>query len=173
MIGLGYHGFATPGQDVTDLKSNPRTGSIKRPQAPSAGALYPLEVYLLAGEVTGLPPGIYHYDPGGHVLETVLPDDRRRRLSDAAFRQGWIRTAAAVIVLTALFRRTTGKYGDRGNRYVHLEAGHAAQNVYLQATSLGLGTTTVGAFHYERVQAVLELPDEAQPLCLLPIGFPG
>jgi SagB-type dehydrogenase family enzyme len=107
------------------------------------------------------------------VLEGVLPDDRRRQLSDAALAQAWIGTAAAVIVLTAVFRRTTRKYGERGHRYVHLEAGHAAQNVYLQAASLGLGTTTVGAFHDERVKAVLELPQEAQPLCLLPIGFPG
>jgi len=141
--------------------------------APSAGALYPLDVYLVAGEVTGLLAGIYLYDPRGHVLEGVLPDDRRRQLSDAALAQTWIGKAAAVIVLTAVFRRTTRKYGERGHRYVHLEAGHAAQNVYLQSTSLGLGTTTVGAFHDERVKAVLELPQEAQPLCLLPIGFPG
>jgi SagB-type dehydrogenase family enzyme len=141
--------------------------------APSAGALYPLDVYLAAGEIAGLPVGVYRYDPTGHALERVALEDRRRQLSDAALAQGWIRSAAAVIVLTAVFRRTTRKYGERGHRYVHLEAGHAAQNVYLQAASLGLGTTTVGAFHDERVKAVLELPPEAEPLCLLPVGRPG
>jgi SagB-type dehydrogenase family enzyme len=141
--------------------------------APSAGALYPLDVYLAVGEITGLPAGVYLYDPRGHALERVGSEDRRRQLSDAALAQIWIRRAAAVIILAAVFRRTTRKYGERGHRYVHLEAGHAAQNVYLQAVSLGLGTTTVGAFHDERVKAVLELPQEADPLCLLPIGRPG
>jgi SagB-type dehydrogenase family enzyme len=141
--------------------------------APSAGALYPLDLYLLAGAVTGLSPGVYLYHPRQHELESIAPGDRRRELSDAALTQGWISKAAAVIVLAAVFRRTTMKYGERGHRYVHMEAGHAGQNVYLQATLLGLGTTTVGAFHDERVKTVLELPEEAQPLCLLPIGFPG
>ena len=140
--------------------------------APSAGALYPLDVYLLTQNVVGLTAGVYLYHPQQHELDKIVAGDRRRELSDAALAQGWIRMAAAVIVLAAVFRRTTRKYGERGHRYVHLEAGHAAQNVYLQATSLGLGTTTVGAFHDERVKAVLELPAEAQPLCLLPIGFP-
>lgn len=141
--------------------------------APSAGALYPLDLYLLAGAVTGLSPGVYLYHPRQHELESIAPGDRRRELSDAALTQGWISKAAAVIVLAAVFSRTTMKYGERGHRYVHMEAGHAGQNVYLQATLLGLGTTTVGAFHDERVKTVLELPEEAQPLCLLPIGFPG
>ena len=117
--------------------------------------------------------GLTHQRAGAGPPETPRLEDRRRQLSDAAFAQRWIGKAAAVIVLTAVFRRTTRKYGERGQRYVHLEAGHAAQNVYLQATSLGLGTTTVGAFRDARVQAVLELPEEAQPLCLLPIGFLG
>lgn len=141
--------------------------------APSAGALYPLDVYLAVGKIAGLPAGVYLYDSRDHALEMVAPGDRRRQLSDAALAQGWIRTAAAVIVLTAVFPRTIRKYGQRGRRYVYLEAGHAGQNVYLQAASLGLGTTTVGAFHDERVKAVLELPQEAEPLCLLPVGRPG
>ncbi len=141
--------------------------------APSAGALYPLDVYLAAGEIGDLPAGVYLYNPADQILVEVALGDRRRQLSDAVLAQGWIRTAAAVIILTAVYRRTMGKYGERGRRYVHLEAGHAAQNVYLQTTSLGLGTTTVGAFHDDKVKAVLELPLEAQPLCLLPIGFPG
>ena len=140
--------------------------------APSAGALYPLDAYLAAGEVAGLAAGVYLYDPRDHALEGIAPLDRRRQLSDAALGQGWIRRAAAVIVLAAVYRRTTRKYGERGHRYVHMEAGHAAQNVYLQAASLGLGTTTVGAFYDERIRAVLELPRAAEPLCLLPIGRP-
>ena len=119
--------------------------------APSAGALYPLDVYLLIGHVIGLSAGLYLYHPQQHDLEKVVAEGRRRELSDAALAQGWIRTAAAVIILTAVFGRTTRKYGERGHRYAHLEAGHVAQNVYLQATSLGLGTTTVGAFHDEEL----------------------
>lgn len=141
--------------------------------APCAGALYPLDLYLVTGDVTGLSPGVYLCHPREHNLEKVAAEDRRRELSDAALAQGWIGRAAAVIVLTAVYRRTLSKYGERGRRYVHFEAGHAAQNVYLQATSLGLSTTTVGAFRDEDVNAVLGLPAERQPLCLLPIGFPG
>jgi SagB-type dehydrogenase family enzyme len=141
--------------------------------APSAGALYPLEVYLVVGDISELAEGVYAYHPREHALEIVAAGDRRRQLSDAAFSQDWIRSSAAIIVLAAVARRTTRKYGERGHRYVHMEAGHAAQNVYLQAVSLGLGTTTVGAFDDARVKAVLEIPGEARPLCLLPIGGPA
>jgi len=138
--------------------------------APSAGALYPLEVYLVAGDVSGLPQGVYVYDPRVHALGRVAGGDRRRQLSDAALAQDWTATSAAVIVLAAVPRRTTRKYGNRGHRYVLLEAGHAAQNVYLQATSLGLGTTAVGAFRDARIQAALEMPLDHKPLYLLPVG---
>lgn len=140
--------------------------------APSAGALYPLELYLVAGITTDLAEGVYRYDPQGQELEVVATGDRRGPLSDAALSQHWIGESAAVIVVAAVPARTTRKYGERGYRYVQLEAGHAAQNIYLQAVSLGLGTTTVGAFHDDRVKAVLAMPEEVQPLCLLPLGRP-
>ncbi len=138
--------------------------------APSAGALYPLEVYLVAGQVEKIPAGIYRYRPARHLLEPVAGGDKRRRLCDAALGQDWVRTAPAVIVIAAIYSRTSGKYGSRGTRYVHLEAGCAAENVSLQATALGLGTVLVGAFDDGEVQRVLSLPREETPLCIIPVG---
>ncbi len=138
--------------------------------APSAGALYPLETYLLAGNVTDLPPGVYHYEPGTHTLSLVSEGDRRRALAHAALGQGFIATASAVVVICAVYRRTTSKYGERGSRYVHMEVGHVAQNVYLQAAALGLGTVVVGAFDDEQVRRVLDIRNDDWPLCVMPIG---
>jgi SagB-type dehydrogenase family enzyme len=145
------------------------TGSGRR-SAPSAGALYPLEVALVAGRVKGLAPGVYRYRSRGHVLQPVREGDLRARLATAAFGQGWIAKAACILVLTAVHRRTTRKYGPRGERYVHIEVGHAGQNVYLQAHALGLGTTMVGAFRDAEVRRILELGTEEAPLAILPIG---
>ena len=139
--------------------------------APSAGALYPLELYCVAGAVTGLAPGVYHYLPRLHTLQTVLPEDRRVLLADAALDQEWLAAAPVVLALGALFRRTTRKYGERGIRYVHIEVGHVAQNVCLMAGALGLGAATVGAFDDAAVQTVLGLPDDVVPLYLLPAGW--
>lgn len=142
--------------------------------APSAGALYPLELYVLAGDVDGLPPGLYHYRASGHRLIPVRDEDLREGLSAAASFQGWIAEAPAVLVLTAVYDRTAVKYGDRTPRYVHMEVGHAAQNIYLQATARGLGTTFVGAFNDRRVSETLDLPPDHAPLGLMPIGrLPG
>jgi SagB-type dehydrogenase family enzyme len=138
--------------------------------APSAGGLYPLEVYLVAGEVAGLEAGVYKYRPQEHSLIRVVVGDRRENLCTAALGQVWVREAAADIVILAVYERTTVKYGDRGIRYVHLEAGHAAQNVCLQATALGLGTVTVGAFYDDEVQAVLGAPKNEKPLYVMPVG---
>ncbi len=138
--------------------------------APSAGALYPLEVYLVAGEVEGLPAGVYRYRPAGHLLEQVDAGDRRHLLCDAALGQRWVRTAPAVIVIAAVYSRTTEKYSTRGTRYVHLDAGCAAENVYLQATALSLGTVLVGAFGDGDVQKALSLPRDEEPLCIMPVG---
>ncbi len=139
--------------------------------APSAGALYPLELYLLAAHVEGAPVGLYRYEPARHALEQVSTDDHGARLARAAARQTWIREAPAILVIAAVYNRTTGKYGDRGVRYVHMEVGHAAQNVYLQATALGLGTTFVGAFSDGAVRDVLKLPDDHAPLGIMPLGW--
>lgn len=138
--------------------------------APSAGALYPLEVYVFAGNVVDLPAGIYKYHPQGHTLSRVVEGDRRRELMHVALEQSSLRDAAAVILIAAVYERTTAKYGARGLRYVHMEAGHAAQNVYLQAISLDLGTVAIGAFDDAGVKRVAHLSEHEQPLYLLPIG---
>jgi SagB-type dehydrogenase family enzyme len=139
--------------------------------APSAGALYPLELYLLAAGVEGAPAGLYRYEPARHALERVSTHDHRARVARTSARQTWIREAPAVLVIAAVYDRTKGKYGERGIRYVHMEVGHAAQNVYLQATAMGLGTTFVGAFSDGAVRDVLELPDEQAPLGIMPLGW--
>jgi SagB-type dehydrogenase family enzyme len=135
--------------------------------APSAGALYPLEVYVAT------PDGLYHYLPDGHRVEALAGGDRRSTLARAALGQDAVADAAAVVVVTAVYARTEGKYGDRAQRYVHLEAGHAAQNVLLQAVSLGLGAVPIGAFDDRAVQEVLELPADHEPLYLIPVGHPA
>ncbi|MCS7119688.1 MAG: SagB/ThcOx family dehydrogenase [Nitrososphaerota archaeon] len=138
--------------------------------APSAGALYPLEVYLVVGNVEGLDKGVYKYKPEGHRIIKVLDGDKREELSAAALGQAPVKNGAIDIVIAAVYERTTVKYGDRGIRYVHMEAGHAAQNIYLQSTALSLGTVTVGAFYDDQVKSVLRLPENEQPLYILPVG---
>lgn len=141
-----------------------------RRTAPSAGALYPLEVYLVVGNVAGLEAGVYRYEPQPHELVRILSGEQREALSQAALDQSNVREGAIDVVITAIYERTTQKYGERGIRYVHLEAGHAAENMYLQAVSLGLGMVVVGAFHDDQVQEVLNLPEDAEPLYIIPVG---
>lgn len=138
--------------------------------APSAGATYPLEVYLIAGQVEGLSPGVYHYRPHTHDLERVAEGDRRQELFTAALQQTPVRDAAVNLVFSAVYQRTTQRYGERGIKYVHMEVGHAAQNVYLQAVSLGLGAVVIGAFDDEGVRRALNLPLEESPLYIMPVG---
>ncbi len=138
--------------------------------APSAGALYPLEIYLLAGNVTDLPAGIYYYRPQDHTLTLIQSGDHREALYQAALSQSAVRQAAAVLVITAIFERTTGKYGERGQQYVHIEVGCAAQNVYLQATALNLGTVFIGAFYDNQVKRLLFLSESRVPLGIMPFG---
>lgn len=146
------------------------TGAQGFRTAPSAGALYPLEVYLLAEHVQGLGPGAYRYRPESHDLLPIADGRKGSQLQAAALGQAAVGDAPAVLVLTAVYARTMGKYGERGIRYVHMEAGHAAQNIYLQAEALGLGTVTIGAFHDDQVKDVLGLPDNEEPLYLMPVG---
>ncbi len=138
--------------------------------APSAGALYPLEAYLVVRKVENLEPGIYHYLPQGHKLTRILEGDINKKLAEAGLNQSCIEKAPINLVITAFYSRTTAKYGERGIRYVHLEAGHAAQNVYLQVQSLGLGTVTIGAFYDDGVRGLLNLSREETPLYIMPIG---
>ncbi len=143
-----------------------------RRTAPSAGALYPLELYLAAGAVEGVATGLYRYRPAGHDLLRVGDEDLRGALADAALGQEQIEEAPAVIVIAGVVERTAVKYGQRAVRYVHMEVGAAAENVYLQATALGLGTVYIGAFNDTRVKQLLGLPGDQQPLALLPVGRP-
>jgi SagB-type dehydrogenase family enzyme len=148
-------------QGVTDERG--------RRTAPSAGALYPLELYLVAGNVTGLPSGVYRYRPPEHDLLLVAAGDRRAEVVSAC-RQSWVGEAPASVVFTAVHERTAKKYGDRSVRYVPIEVGAAAENLALQAVALGLGTTVVGAFDDAKLAATLGSIADEQPLALVPVG---
>ena len=139
---------------------------------PSAGALYPLEVLVVAGNVEGLAPGVYRFNPRGNTLALVRTGDLREEFCRAGLDQTAIRDAPATLVISAVPSRTTGRYGERGVRYVHMEAGHASQNIYLQAVSWGLGTVAIGAFHDDKVHELAGLAIDEEPLCLMPIGHP-
>jgi len=130
---------------------------------PSAGALYPIEIYVV-GE------GIYRYLPEKNSLKQVRKEDARKALYEASLHQEFIKDAPAVIVIAAVFERTKSKYGERGTRYVYAEAGHVSQNIYLQCESLGLGTVAVGAFYDDAVQKILKLPGDHKPIYIMPIG---
>ena len=141
--------------------------------APSAGALYPMEILLSVARCRELSPGTYLYRPQRHTLVLWQSGDRRTALADAALRQECLYEAAAIVIVTAVPQRTAVKYGRRALRYVHMEAGHVAQNVCLQATALDLGCVTVGAFDDTEVARVLRLPEQVDPLYLLPLGHPS
>lgn len=143
------------------------TGPAGMRTAPSAGALYPLELYV------ALAHGFFHYDPRRHGLRRIVGLDLRPALSRAALEQESVLHAPAVFLIAAVFERTAAKYGpDRAPRYVYMEAGHAAQNLLLQAVALGLGGVPVGAFQDARLQKVASLPGQEQPLYLIPVGHP-
>jgi len=138
--------------------------------APSAGALYPLEIYIAAGIVEELPSGIYRYIPKTHKLASVSEGDPRDALSGAALGQDCITSAPVSICIAAVYARTSGKYGARAKRYVHIETGHAAENLCLQAVALGLATVPVGAFNDDKVKNVLSLRKGEEPLYIIPVG---
>jgi SagB-type dehydrogenase family enzyme len=134
--------------------------------------LYPLELRVVVGEVTGLEPGVYRYLPGVHRLARSDPRDLRPDLAAAAHQQAWVRDNAALVVISAQYGRSTGKYGPRGVRYAHLEAGHVAENLFLQATALGISTVVVGAFDDAAVTRLLRLEPGEEPLVFMPLGRP-
>jgi SagB-type dehydrogenase family enzyme len=134
---------------------------------PSAGALYPLEVYIAT------PEGFFHYLPNRHLLELHAEGNLIPKLSAAALHQDSVSGAPAVFVITAVYERTTRRYGSRGERYVHMEAGHAAQNIHLEAVALELGSVAVGAFNDGEVHRALGLGKDEKPLYLIPVGEPG
>ena len=140
--------------------------------APSAGATYPLSVFLAVGKggVAGLKEGVYRYVPSEHALVQTGGGDVRGRVAAAALNQGFLAEAPLVVLIAADYGRTTKRYGERGIRYVHIEVGHAGQNIYLQAQALGLGTVAVGAFEDKSVARAFGLPGDLEPLYLMPIG---
>jgi SagB-type dehydrogenase family enzyme len=148
------------------------TGDDGERAAASAGALYPLELYVAIGNATSLSPGVYHYVPGQHELHSIVLGHQREKLVEAARGQEWIATAPAVICIAANFERTTAKYGLRGGRYVYIEVGLAAESLMLQAVALGLATTLVGAFDDDEVGRVLHLRANEVPVCLIAVGAP-
>ncbi|MCS7099712.1 MAG: SagB/ThcOx family dehydrogenase [Sulfolobales archaeon] len=150
-----------------------------RRAAPSAGATYPVEVYVVVGEKgvrvgeeEFLKAGVYKYDYMKHSVRLVKEGDVRVDLWRASLRQDWVRDAPITIVLCAIYERTTGRYGERGIRYVHMELGHVGQNIYLVATALDLGTVAIGAFYDEEVAKVISSARNERPLYLFPVGVP-
>ncbi len=151
-------------QGITDPKERKRA-------APSAAALYPLETYLVATQIDGLTPGVYRYRPEEHDLVLQAPGSRRRELA-ASIDQDCVRFSACLLVFAAVYERTTVKFGQRGIRYVHMEAAHAAQNVQLQATALRLGSVMVGSFKEDEIRSILGLPECEEPVYLVALGKP-
>ena len=149
--------------------------------APSAGATYPLEIFVLVGKqgiiasevkqaCEDLQAGIYHYEADSHSLSLRIPADLRPDLARAALDQAFIIEAPVDIVICALYNRTSRIYGGRGERYVHIEVGHVGENIHLQAVASGLATVEVGAFHDEEVRKVLGVSEQIKPLYIMPVG---
>jgi SagB-type dehydrogenase family enzyme len=146
------------------------TGRSRGRAAPSAGVTYPLELYAVVERVSGLDYGVYHYLPKEYAIECVMSGSYSLTLSAAALNQPAVRDAAVNLVFAAVYDRTTTRYGERGIRYVHIDVGHASENVYLQCRSIGLGTVAVGAFDDEKVKEALKLKKEESPLYIMPVG---
>jgi SagB-type dehydrogenase family enzyme len=149
-------------QGITEAEKGLRT-------APSAGATYPIEVYVVIGNVGAVKQGAYKYAPGEHQLISVRQADVRAELA-AALGQARVGSAGVIIGFFAVYERTTAKFGEIGVRYVHMEVGHAAQNVYLQAAALSLGTGVIGSFPEEQVKKILNVPENEQLLYIMPVG---
>lgn len=142
-----------------------KKGGYELRSAPSAGALYPMEIYLVNKE------GLFRYMPSSHSLEVLAQEDLRPALAAAALGQGSVVEAPLDIVICTVYQRVTVKYAERGIRYAHIEAGHVAENIHLQAVALGLGSVPIGAFDDEAVKRALSLPSEHEPLYIIPIGY--
>ncbi len=153
-------------QGITD-------STMGRRAAASGGALYPLDIYILVGEngVENIGAGVYHYSPNEHSISMVSKGDRRREISTASLSLMWMAKAPVIFVITAEYKRITGKYGERGTRYALIEVGHAGQNLFLEAEALGLGAGIVGAFDDPEVSRVAGLPSRHEPVLIMPVGY--
>lgn len=148
------------------------TGDEGRRTAPSAGMTYPLVLYVVVERVTGLASGVYRYDPRQHALAVVAKGSVIDKLEKIVSRDGVVANAAVAIIFASSYESTVAKYEERGVIYAHYEVGHASQNVYLQAQSLGLGTVAMGAFAEDAVFALAHLPEDEVALYVMPVGKP-
>ncbi|MEM0001893.1 MAG: SagB/ThcOx family dehydrogenase [Desulfurococcaceae archaeon] len=144
----------------------------KRRVVPSAGATYPMEIYVFVRNVENMKPGIYKYVENEHSLLLIKEGDYSKELARACLDQSWVREAPVNIVITAYYEKTTGWYGERGFRYIYMEAGHIGQNIYLASAESGLGTVAVGAFKDEEIASLIGLGEEYLVLYVFPIGLP-
>ncbi len=135
--------------------------------APSAGATFPISLYAI------LPEGVFRYVPETHSLTLIRSDDIRAQVAAASLEQFFMTKAGLIIAIAADFKRTTSRYGQRGYRYVILEAGHVAENIFLQAEALNLGSVAIGAYDDEHIADIIGLSSEEQPLLLVAVGFKG
>ncbi len=141
--------------------------------APSAGALYPLEMYAVVGAINGLEAGVYHYAPADHALSKRLDGDLRQQVAKISLEQMWVSQASWLAVFCAVPQRVTDKYGPNSRLFVDMEVGHAAQNLLLQAVALGMGTCVVGAFKADQLRDALQIPQSQLPLLIVPVGYAG
>ncbi len=158
--------LAWAAQGITDETRGFRT-------APSAGATYPIELYFIVTEVGDISDGVYRYNNRNHTLEQIMDEDQRDPLYRVALRQDAIIQAPVVLVITGVLERTEQRYGERALRYMHMESGHVAQNVYLQGVALDIGGVVIGAFDDSGVSEVMDLDDGEHPLYIMPLGRPN
>lgn len=154
-------------QGITDFERNFRT-------TPSAGGVFPMEIYLVAGDdgVQELDAGIYHYNPFNHTLEMIVRGDMRYNLSQAAHQQKWVNDAPISLIITGNYLKMQDRYSDKNlsTRFVDMEAGHIGENIYLEAVSRGLGTVAIGSFYDDQMINLLKLPANETPIYIYPIG---
>jgi len=150
-------------QGITNKSSGKRT-------SPSAGALFPLEIYVVAGNVNDLEDGIYKYRTETHELILVKSGDNREDIYTKVYSREWLKNVPSFLIFAGVYERTTGKYGERGKRYVHIEVGHSAQNVLLQAVAMNLGTVVMGAFDDTTLKKVIGMTEDEQPFYIIPVG---
>jgi len=138
--------------------------------APSAVALYPLTIYVVAGNVPEIMDGVYTYEPEEHSIKRIIDGDIRKELATAAMGQASVRQGVVSFIVTVDYSIVMSRFGDKGERFGTLEAGHVAQNLCLQATALDLGLVTAGAIYDDQVADVLNLPENLTPLYVIPVG---
>lgn len=154
------------------IRPNPFESNNPFRAYPSAGAKYPLEIYLLVFNGKDIKPGLYHYDPHANLLEVLVENIPSSEIEPMWIdKQSWFKKASAILLITSIFQRTTDKYGERGISFPYIEAGHLAQNVYLLSTSLGIGCCTIGMLNENSVIKLLDInPRQEYPIYYIALG---